>query len=108
MLDCVIWKGIPKSVELKLLVRAEFTLPANSWNTLADANGCKMILPVVSVVPTRRLNRPISLSIGSVVTVETSPKLGRIAVPLRLNESTFVLDQMNPADGSMNQLLGKA
>ena len=84
----------------------EVTLPANSWNTLTEPNGCQIMFPDAIVVPTRRLRRPISLSIGAVVKVETIPFAP--TPPLILNESTLVLDQMKPADGSMNQLLASA
>src|SRR5215470_8622717 len=77
---------------------------ANSWNTLADTNGCSSRLSEVNVVPTRRVARPISLSMSLVEMVPTRANAGDTAGPNISNASTLVRDQMNPAEGSMNQL----
>jgi hypothetical protein len=58
------------------------------------------------VVPPRRPRHPISLSICDVDYVQAMPFPG--TPPLKLNVSTFVLDRMNPAEGSMNQLFASA
>src|SRR5258706_14347244 len=44
----------------------ELAAPANSWKTLTVANGCQFTLPDSKLVPTRRLRRPISLSMSEV------------------------------------------
>ena len=43
------------------------TSPANSWNTLAEANGCQITLWRRKAVPTRKLRRPISLLMSFVL-----------------------------------------
>src|SRR5215471_7385685 len=92
----------------KLLVKLEVTPPWNSWKTLAEANGCQTTLPEVTVVPTRTLRRPRVLSMSLTAKIQGGTNFPerrgapRTAVPGTLSESTCVLDQTIPADGSMN------
>jgi hypothetical protein len=65
------------------------TLPANSRNTLADANGCQMTVGVSIVLPPRMLRRPISLMTSLVVTI---PGIGSVVVPGLIKLSTEVLE----------------
>src|SRR5215813_8772849 len=95
--------ALRKNTQLVHVWYVEVTSPANSWNTLADTNGCRKVSPAVNDVPTRMVARPISLSMSSIFTVpEKSRPPGR---PTALNASTFVRDQVKPTEGSTNQPL---
>src|SRR5215470_3461720 len=94
----------------KLVSKPPVTPPWKSWKTLADANGCQTTLPDVTVVPTRTLRRPSVLSRSLIVRTQGGTNPGprgvpRTPVPGTFSASTWVFDQMIPADGSTNQLL---
>jgi len=92
----------------KLLVKLDVTPPRNSWKTLAEANGCQIISPDVTLVPTRKLRRPRTLSMSLTDKTQGGTNPGptgvpRMPVPGTFSGSTRVFDQIIPADGSMNQ-----
>src|SRR5437870_4705392 len=89
----------PTNTQLTQVTKLDLTSPANSWNTLAVANGCRIRLPDVNDVPTRRERRPRSLSMRLMLNVPESsaPNCGS-GRPTVLNGSTWVRDQMKPSD----------
>src|ERR1700754_4393036 len=94
--------GAPTNVQNGQVTKLDWMSSANSWNTLADTNGCSTTLPVLKDVPTRTVARPIRLSMSRKANVPDSsaPGVGS-GRPTALNGSTLVRDQMKPADGSM-------
>src|SRR5471032_475830 len=97
----------------KLLVKFDETSPRNSWKTPAEANGCQTTLPDATLVPTRTPRRPRTLSMSLTVKTHGGTNPGPTGVPTMpvpgmFTGSTEVLDQMNPADGSMNQRLPRS
>src|SRR5262249_13159815 len=110
------WPNVPMRVVLVVTARdagnppikaqfaqvwsVEVTLGENSRSTLADPNGVQVMSPLVKVRPTRRVTRPIRLSISGIAKV---PLTGTGTGPPNASESTCIRDQITPADGSTNQ-----
>src|SRR6266446_6941022 len=102
--------GKDEPVAAELRCKLEVAPPSNSRMTLAEANGCHITLPDVTVVPTRTLRRPSVLSISLTVRTQGGTSPGAKGIPTipivgTFHGSTCVLDQTTPADGSTNQRL---
>ena len=87
------------------------TLPANSCQTLAVANGAHNTLPPVKLVPTCAPTLPNQLSMLLNWTVPGGRYSGLKVLPAPLGRpsvSTLVLEWMKLPDGSKNQLLPRS